>query len=40
MLDQISVTKELLNRFQFLDKERTGIWGWSYGGKITLAIIR
>ena len=36
MLDQISVTKELLKRFPFLDENRTGIWGWSYGGMCTI----
>ena len=35
MADQISVTKELLDTYQFLDASRTAIWGWSYGGYAT-----
>ena len=30
--DQIAGTQQLLRQFSFLDAERTGIWGWSYGG--------
>ena len=32
MDDQISVTRKLAEQFSFIDKERIGIWGWSYGG--------
>lgn len=38
MEDQISVTKYLLDKYQFIDKERVGIWGWSYG-KIEIFFI-
>ena len=31
--DQIDVTKDLLNRYTFIDKSKVAIWGWSYGGK-------
>jgi dipeptidyl aminopeptidase/acylaminoacyl peptidase len=34
--DQIGVTKQLLEKFKFLDPSRVGIWGWSYGGYVTL----
>ncbi|KAF5307856.1 hypothetical protein FQR65_LT06588 [Abscondita terminalis] len=37
--DQIEVTKYLQEKFQFIDSDRTGIWGWSYGGFSTLHVI-
>ena len=37
--DQIAVTRQLLERFQFLDASRVGIWGWSYGGYATLMTL-
>ncbi|XP_049787513.1 venom dipeptidyl peptidase 4-like isoform X1 [Schistocerca cancellata] len=33
--DQLSVTKYIQDNFDFVDKNRTGIWGWSYGGYST-----
>ena len=33
--DQIAVTKYLQNTLPYVDKERCGIWGWSYGGYMT-----
>lgn len=39
MEDQISVTKELLDKFTFLDANLVGIWGWSYGGYATLMTL-
>ena len=36
MVDQIEVTKQLLQMYQYLDPSRVGIWGWSYGGYATL----
>lgn len=30
--DQISVTRYLQNTYPWIDSNRTGIWGWSYGG--------
>nr|CAH7730215.1 unnamed protein product [Callosobruchus chinensis] len=30
--DQIQVTKYLQQKLKFIDKRKTGIWGWSYGG--------
>nr|XP_022913597.1 venom dipeptidyl peptidase 4 [Onthophagus taurus] len=33
--DQIAVTKALRDTFSFIDPERIGIWGWSYGGFAT-----
>lgn len=33
--DQIAVTKYLQNSLSYVDRERTGIWGWSYGGYMT-----
>jgi hypothetical protein len=39
MEDQISVTKKLLQKFLFLDSNRVGIWGHSYGGYATLKIM-
>jgi dipeptidyl-peptidase-4 len=36
--DQISFAKYFL-KFPFIDKERIGIWGWSYGGLISTNCI-
>ncbi|XP_065080121.1 venom dipeptidyl peptidase 4 [Ochlerotatus camptorhynchus] len=33
--DQIAVTRYLQDKYSFIDRERTGIWGWSYGGYVT-----
>ncbi|XP_055597026.1 venom dipeptidyl peptidase 4 [Uranotaenia lowii] len=33
--DQIAVTKYLQDHYSFIDRDRTGIWGWSYGGYVT-----
>jgi dipeptidyl-peptidase 4 len=33
--DQIAVTDYLQKQYSFIDAERTGIWGWSYGGYAT-----
>lgn len=33
--DQIAVAKKLQDMFSFIDAERSGIWGWSYGGYAT-----
>ncbi|KAM7358770.1 dipeptidyl peptidase 4 omega isoform 3-T6 [Cochliomyia hominivorax] len=30
--DQIDVTRQLQKKFDFIDANHTGIWGWSYGG--------
>ncbi|XP_046809114.1 venom dipeptidyl peptidase 4 isoform X2 [Lucilia cuprina] len=30
--DQIEVTRQLQEKFNFIDANHTGIWGWSYGG--------
>ncbi|XP_050307457.1 venom dipeptidyl peptidase 4 [Anthonomus grandis grandis] len=30
--DQIAVTKYLQETYTYIDKNKTGIWGWSYGG--------
>ncbi|KAK5646379.1 hypothetical protein RI129_004843 [Pyrocoelia pectoralis] len=39
MEDQIEVTKFLQTHYKFIDANRTGIWGWSYGGFATLSIL-
>merc|ERR1711892_1085506 len=33
--DQISVTRQLVQTYPYLDEKRTAIWGWSYGGFAT-----
>lgn len=33
--DQINVTRYLQENLPYIDKTRTGIWGWSYGGYAT-----
>ncbi|XP_067612885.1 venom dipeptidyl peptidase 4-like isoform X2 [Eurosta solidaginis] len=30
--DQVNVTRQLQQKFPFIDANHTGIWGWSYGG--------
>lgn len=37
--DQIFVTKYLQTLYSFIDSERVGIWGWSYGGYMTLKTL-
>jgi len=37
--DQLDVTRQLLKRFSFLDKSKVAIWGWSYGGFVTLSTL-
>jgi len=34
--DQLTALDQLFARYPQLDKDRTGIWGWSYGGSMTL----
>jgi dipeptidyl aminopeptidase len=38
VLDQIAVAREMLSR-EYVDKKRIGIWGWSYGGYMTLKTL-
>lgn len=33
--DQIGVTRSLLENYKFIDSNKTGIWGWSYGGYVS-----
>ncbi|XP_058799148.1 venom dipeptidyl peptidase 4-like isoform X2 [Phymastichus coffea] len=33
--DQINVTRHLQNEHSFIDRTKTAIWGWSYGGYAT-----
>uniref|UniRef100_A0A1L8EG47 Venom dipeptidyl peptidase 4 n=1 Tax=Haematobia irritans TaxID=7368 RepID=A0A1L8EG47_HAEIR len=35
VVDQIAVTKFLQANLPYVDRERCGIWGWSYGGYMT-----
>lgn len=39
MEDQIAVTKYLRDKYAFIDSERIGIWGWSYGGYATAMVL-
>ena len=39
VLDTITVTKHLQDNLRFIDASRTGIWGWSYGGFLTLSVL-
>lgn len=34
--DQAAATKYIIQKWDFIDKERIGIWGWSGGGSMTL----
>lgn len=35
IIDQINVTRYLQDELSFIDRARTAIWGWSYGGYAT-----
>ena len=37
--DQIEVTRKLIKKYKFMDKERVGIWGKSYGGYMTIMVL-
>ena len=37
--DQIDVTEQLINLYPFIDKSRGAIWGWTYGGFVTAAVL-
>ncbi|XP_049834245.1 inactive dipeptidyl peptidase 10-like isoform X2 [Schistocerca gregaria] len=37
--DQIAVIKYLKDNLKFIDKERVGVWGWSYGGFAAAMIL-
>ncbi|KAH6972243.1 dipeptidyl peptidase IV N-terminal region-domain-containing protein [Ilyonectria sp. MPI-CAGE-AT-0026] len=34
-LDQIWAAKELISKFDFINPDKVGMWGWSYGGYLT-----
>jgi len=37
--DQITVTKQLVSLYPFIDKSKVAIWGWSYGGFVTSMVL-
>jgi dipeptidyl-peptidase-4 len=37
--DQIDAAKYLLDNFAYLDENRVGIWGWSYGGYMSSLVL-
>eukprot|EP00095_Tigriopus_kingsejongensis_P009977 maker-scaffold17_size721972-snap-gene-5.18 protein:Tk09977 transcript:maker-scaffold17_size721972-snap-gene-5.18-mRNA-1 annotation:"hypothetical protein DAPPUDRAFT_307138" len=37
--DQIDVTKKLMSLYSFIDPNNIAIWGWSYGGFMTLKVL-
>ncbi|XP_011501631.1 PREDICTED: venom dipeptidyl peptidase 4 [Ceratosolen solmsi marchali] len=37
--DQITVTRKLQEKYPWIDKNRTAIWGWSYGGYSTAMVL-
>jgi dipeptidyl aminopeptidase len=36
--DQLALARELIKR-KYIDRQRVGIWGWSYGGYMTLKTL-
>jgi dipeptidyl-peptidase-4 len=37
--DQTAAVKALENKFNYIDKDRIGVWGWSGGGSMTLNLL-
>jgi len=37
--DQAAVTRKIIEKYDFVDAERIGIWGWSGGGSMTLNML-
>lgn len=37
--DQIDAAKYVMNRFDYIDTARVGIWGWSYGGYMSSLVL-
>lgn len=37
--DQIDAAKYIMNRFDYIDTSRVGIWGWSYGGYMSSLVL-
>lgn len=37
--DQVWAAQQLLKRYKFLDADRVGMWGWSFGGYLTAKTI-
>ncbi len=35
----MDVTRRLLQLYPFIDRSRVAIWGWSYGGFVTLSAL-
>jgi dipeptidyl aminopeptidase/acylaminoacyl peptidase len=35
----IEVTKHLQNNLAYIDARKTAIWGWSYGGFLSLSVL-
>ena len=38
--DTITVVKKLIAKYDFIDKEKVGIWGHSYGGWTTTMVLQ
>lgn len=37
--DQIDAAKYLINKYDFIDENRIGVWGWSYGGYMSSLLL-
>jgi dipeptidyl-peptidase-4 len=39
VIDQIDAAEYLVNNYEYIDPERIGIWGWSYGGYMSSLVL-
>lgn len=37
--DQISAARQLVDMFDYIDRDHVGMWGWSFGGYLTGKVV-